>query len=793
MGDELRGDFGDVLFVLGVCPNDELTHLVLRLRVVVTADSVTSLSGCKSEWSAALTYRKPVIQLRVEGAVEAPYRLKDGQYISFADFNAATERLCSHLRWLDSPEGILNELERRLRHARHDSRRVIDAAQTARVDREISELEEKIATQRRVVTDPLAAVNYADTRIKQQINRERHTVVRPIEKAQQVINAPPGVVPRYFQNRDFEALRLNAFLQDDSKRLAGVVGRSGAGKTTVVCRLLGQLEHSASPKAPAVPLIDGVVYMTTKGTRRLNAANLFADLARLLPETRREAQERVLRNPLASISSKFDALLAEFTTRRVVVLLDNFEDVLDAKTRKVTDDDLRGAILAMLDAPPHAIKIIITSRVMAADVSVVQPGLQEWIFLDDGLESPYAENVLRGMDEDGTLGLRDADANLLKAVQVRTRGFPRALEAIVGILRADRDTTLPDIVHDTSRLLPEGVLDALIGEAYSRLDVDAKQVMQTLAAISRPVSATAVDYILKPFIAGVDSAPILRRLVNMTLVRREADRRYYLHPSDRAYALSRLPEGTPEDGEADTRPFTRYGLLYRAADYFRLAQPPRDRLTRLEHLESHISEFELRLSAQDYDTAASVVLAIDFDCLYAWGEFRLMADMHERVCAHIRDPGLRQDSFGNLGTACRILGRIPEAVGFYERALATARMLNDSAGEAVWLGNMANCHQDLGDTARAIETHERALRIKMSLRDRWGQRMNLTSLGTCYQDLDDPVRGLKLHRQALALAHEAGDRHAEALIMSNIADALTDTGDLAGRGHRQPPGRQLLA
>lgn len=78
-------------------------------------------------------------------------------------------------------------------------------------------------------------------------------------------------------------------------------------------------------------------------------------------------------------------------------------------------------------------------------------------------------------------GLRDAPEALLSEARERTRGNPRALEHLYGILSADRDTTLQEILNDTRRLLPEKVVEVLVGEAFNRLDIPAQRVMQALA------------------------------------------------------------------------------------------------------------------------------------------------------------------------------------------------------------------------------------------------------------------------------------------------------------------------
>ena len=86
------------------------------------------------------------------------------------------------------------------------------------------------------------------------------------------------------------------------------------------------------------------------------------------------------------------------------------------------------------------------------------------------------------------------------------------------------------------------VVEVLVGEAFERLDPAAQQVMQALAVYPAPVSEVGVDFLLQPFHPTIDSAPVLTRLVNRQLVRRDGGL-FYLHPIDRAYALAQIPAG----------------------------------------------------------------------------------------------------------------------------------------------------------------------------------------------------------------------------------------------------------
>ena len=89
-----------------------------------------------------------------------------------------------------------------------------------------------------------------------------------------------------------------------------------------------------------------------------------------------------------------------------------------------------------------------------------------------------------------------------------------------------------------------------MGEAFNRLDPTGQRVMQALAVYARPVTPAAVDYLLQPALPGLDSAPVLGRLVNMHFARREAGK-YYLHPVDRAYAFERIRTSPPTTTDDD--------------------------------------------------------------------------------------------------------------------------------------------------------------------------------------------------------------------------------------------------
>ena len=747
------------------------------LLFLMTGDSVHAKSECRHEWTRALRYKKPIIPLLFDPDAEMPLRLEPRQYLDFTgDYKQPLARLREHMRWRSSPEGVLQGLKERLLDAERDLRRAKDA-ERARIEEEMEDLRAEIAAQEQAIADPEGTARKAKERIESALARERQPAepVAP-RHVTKFINPPPVTAPSWFQDRHVETEQVGNFLKDPGLRMMTVVGRGGVGKTAMVCRLLKALEAGHLPNDLGPLSIDGIVYLSPKGLRQVTLSHLYADLCKLLAPPRAELLDGVYRNPQAPARAKMQALLEAFPSGRTLVLLDNFEDVVDGETGKLHDQELEEALRALLELPAHGVKVIITTRVAPRALLLREPGRQRSLALDEGLPSPFAEKILRAQDPEGKLGLRDAPDALLATARERTQGYPRALEALAAILATDRSTTLEEVLADTKRLLPEQVVEALVGEAFSRLDPLAQQVMQALAALAAPVPEAAVDYVLQPHVPGIDSAPVLRRLVNMRFARRDAGR-FHLHQVDRGYAMDRIPAGTPADRDASPTPFTRFALLHRAAEYYQSIRTPPASWKTVDDLAPQLAEFEVRLAGQEYDAAASVLLEIDFDYLLLWGHAQFALNLHERLKGHLTDRELMSSHLGNMGVCCSRLGDYRRAIDHQEQHLAIAREIGDRRREGAALVNLGVYCSRLGDYRRAIDHQEQSLAIAREIGDRRGEGLALGSLGNCYYSLGDYRHSIDHHEQHLAIAREIGHRTGEGAALSSLGNRYYSLGD----------------
>ena len=735
---------------------DEALRSCDSLLFVMSHESVQAYSEALQELTRALKYKKPILPLLLDQRVATPLRLETRQPIDFSGmFEPAVEQLHTDLQRLTSPQGILQGLKNRLADAQRDLQNTADHARQQRIRDDIAQLDGQIRAQERVVADPAAAAQRTQESIASGLEREREPEQRVSGVSRsKFINPPPAMAPNYFQDRHLETAQIGTFLQDATKRLITVVGRGGVGKTAMVCRLLKSLERGQLPDDGGPLSVDGIVYLSAIGTRNVNVPHLLADLSALLPKEVADQLEAIFRDPSVSTTTKMQHLLAAFPAGRTLLLLDNFEDLLDQEVMAIKDVELKEALETLLRAPQHGVKVIVTTRFVSRELALVQPQYQSRIDLDEGLPSPFAENILREMDADGKVGLREAPDAVLAEVRIRTRGYPRALEAFFAILAADRDTSLREVLDSTTRTLPEHVVEALVGQAFSRLDPVAQQVMQALAIYGRPVTPAAVDYLLQSYQVGINSAPVLGRLVNMQFARKE-DRQYYLHPIDRAYALDRTPEGEQSDRLIDdSPPFSQFALRHRAANYFQRARTPRETWKTLDDLQPQLTEFDLRCAGQDYATAADVLSEIDFDYLLVWGYYRLTVELHERLQGYLTDPKQRASSLISLGNAYYSIGETRRAISCCEQALVIDREIGNRYGEAVDLGNLGVGYGDLGETQRAISCCEQALVIDREIGDQNGEGYDLINLTEVLIDEGRNAEATVQAREAVRIAIE---------------------------------------
>ncbi|MCL4300689.1 MAG: DUF4062 domain-containing protein [Anaerolineae bacterium] len=388
-----------------------------------------------------------------------------------------------------------------------------------------------------------AVEQWAQTRLEDDVRslREKRAEAderqRQLRERQRVVNLPPSDTYT-FKNRIREQQAFQDHLATNNVRLVSLIGRGGMGKTALASRVLGELERGQLPVPDESKelAIDGIIYLSARSTG-LSLERIYSDVGVMLGEPVAGALAARWANPMLPLPAKVQYLLQTIRNGVYLMLLDNLEDKLD-DDGTITDEGLRLFIEACL-TQPTGVRLIVTSREVIKLSPTTRPGVRQ-IFLRDGLPEEEAIALLRELDPQGQLGLQDApDTDLRRAAQI-AMGIPRALELLTSILE-DPTMSLPRLL--AARSTETEMVEQWVAEGYRHLSQEEQQVMEALAVFNRPVSETAIAYLLHPWSPGLNVQACLRRLANKNFV--SANRvtgQYSLHPLDREYAYRQIPD-----------------------------------------------------------------------------------------------------------------------------------------------------------------------------------------------------------------------------------------------------------
>jgi tetratricopeptide (TPR) repeat protein len=707
------------------------------LLAVVSRDSTAS-PGMDRELLRAERYNKPLVPLRIHREAGLPFPLEGRRPIDFsANRPAAMERLCRLLDRLMSSQGVLDRLREELRSARHELAGATDS-QRRRIQRDIERLEKRIAKRRQAADDfaPNRSHKLGDaTRDRPGKPASKRTAARP---GTRYINELPSVLTIKFLDRKLETEQLQDTLGNDLIRLVTVCGSDGVGKTMMVAELLRKLgSRRERPSA--------VIWLRAHGARPVSAAVLLADLGKAAPKP--EDVEPLLENPELTVVQKLDAVLGILGKDRIVVAIDNLEDLIDADSEEFRDAELDRLLRRLAIRGHHRVKVILVGQMEPSPLLQRVSGNVERLRLDAGLRPPHTQRLLRRFDEDGTVGLLDApDARLVHAGRL-VDGHPRALEAIYTVLSHDRNRSLELLLEDMeAKASPDQVRDFLIGLVHDQLDQVERRVVQALAVYGRPVPADAVEYLLRPYLNGLASLPVFEQLLAERTIRHDGER-YYLPSADRLRVLRRIPRGKAIDREGDLPPLTQLALFHRAAEYF--AEHPEQEIEGIDDLTPQLNEIDLRLEGEEYEAALELIHKIDVRYLERWGYSQVLVGRLLDLVDKVGDPQLEITTLDLLANAEQSDDQ--QAIEHHSRALIQAQGLADPEDLARLSINLGSDFLDGGYVRDAAGLYGKALELAHQHRLELEEAHALVGLSLCDAETGQFSQALTHRDQAVEI------------------------------------------
>lgn len=341
-----------------------------------------------------------------------------------------------------------------------------------------------------------------------------------------------------FVGRDRELREIRALLDRDHVRLVTLIGPGGVGKTRLASRVGAE--------------------MAAGDARRVWFVSLVAvhDPALVLPVIARTVGLRESGD--RSVSEMFAEFLG---SQEVVLILDNFERVLDAGP----------AVTELLAACP-SLKVLVTSRfvlsVSGEHVYSVPP-----LSLPAEVHGRSADRVAdveavrlfvdRAASSSSSFALTDANAATVADICRRLDGLPLALELAAARMASLSPAALLSLLEHRLTLLTHGVRDApprhrsmrdAIAWSYDLLTEEDQRAFRHLAVFAGGFTLSAAEAVLGETGATYDTIDSL--VARSMLVPVEAvgdDPRFVMLETLREYGLERLEESSEEEHAARKR------------------------------------------------------------------------------------------------------------------------------------------------------------------------------------------------------------------------------------------------
>ncbi|MBA2741683.1 MAG: adenylate/guanylate cyclase domain-containing protein [Actinobacteria bacterium] len=495
-----------------------------------------------------------------------------------------------------------------------------------------------------------------------------------------------------------------------SHRLLTLTGPGGSGKT----RLALQLAAEAVEEFP-----DGVFWVPLQALR----------------------DPALVERAIGASVGADDSLTEYVANKRLLVLLDNFEQVVEAAP----------TVSSLLAGTPNA-TVLVTSReplhVESEQRYPVEP------LPDNDAAVLFVERASAVAP-----GLRPTAA--VGEICQRLDGLPLAIElaaARVALLDPDEllvrlDRRLP-LLASRSRDAParQRTLRATIEWSYELLRPQEQELFRRLAVFRGSFSLEAAEAVCD---ADLDA---LESLVIKNLVRRWGSGRLGTLDTIREYALELLDAALDAD-DVYRRHAEHFLSVAEEANLNAGTRRPGGQRLDIGLAEQDNFRGALAWALRSKSIALGLEIATALEQLWTLDDpsegIRWFERLFDRSEAELVSQSLRAEALRAYGSSLGLAGRHAAAEEMWVQSLALFEQLEDEHGRAVLLHRLGIIAMWRGELARARELVELSDEIHERTGDVWGRAQTIGTLGAIARDEGDEHSALDLVRESALLARQA--------------------------------------
>lgn len=452
-----------------------------------------------------------------------------------------------------------------------------------------------------------------------------------------------------------------------------------------------------------------------------------------------------------------------------LMVLDQFENVLDNEGCALPDRPGIGEWLDALNSQPCACRVLLTSR---PDPQGTHKYPQTYlrIYHVEGLNEAEGIELLHKWSVQGS------EAEMCMAIQ-RCKGHALSLTLLASLLQK-RNLSLATLLKDPqyTQLWMGDIAQELLDAIYEELDLLERRLLAGFSAYREPVPPDAANAVIEN--STRVSTPQVQAAIGALLAQHLLDARgegcYQPHAIVAEYVRCHLVEGNEQANRQ-----TMLEAQSKAAQYYlersKTSCPPRENRRKVSDVHDLIEAIWQYCQAEQWMEAYEVMQAEGiFDEIKRWGGNAVLLELYQLLlppdkwkaelaqAAHI---------YSDLGWIYSDLGQKKLAQEYYELALSNYRTIDDRWGEGNALFNLGLIDNTLGKKDESLQYFGQALSAHREVGNRRGEGRTLSMIGRIYGDSGKLALALDHYEQALAILRQVEDEDWEARVLHNLGMA----------------------